>query len=138
MIIPSKNYSDAELFLTRIIIPRHSHPVNLARALATQTSRFFVNHEIHEIHENVFRLRMGSGGRMRVYAEPVDNVDMSGARRKASRQRPFAKVAPSRLRRDSPAPKASGWPRPKAEPRSGRKSPSASTSSLFTTFFSCI
>ena len=48
MIIPSKNYSDAELFLTRIIISyRHNH-VNLARALATQTSRFFVNHEIHE------------------------------------------------------------------------------------------
>jgi len=29
---------------------------------------------------------------------------------------------------NSPAPKASGWPRPKAEPRSGRKSPSAKTS----------
>ena len=27
--------------------------------------------------------------------------------------------------RDSPAPKASGWLRPKAEPRSGRKGPSA-------------
>ena len=42
--------------------------------------------------------RMGSGGRMRVYDEPVDEVDMSGARRKASRQRPFAQVAHSRLR----------------------------------------
>ena len=79
MIIPSKNYSDAELFLTRIIIPcRHNH-VNLARALATQTSRFFVNHEIHEIHENVFRLRMGSGGRMRVYDEPVAKRHVRGS-----------------------------------------------------------
>ena len=46
MIIPPKNYSDAELFLTRIIIPRHSHPVN-------HLDHTFVNHEIHEIHENV-------------------------------------------------------------------------------------
>ena len=36
---------------------------------------------------------------MRVYDEPVDKVDMSGARRKASRPRHFAKVAHSRLRR---------------------------------------
>ncbi len=36
---------------------------------------------------------------MRVYDEPVDEVDKSGARRKASRLRHFAKVAPSRLRR---------------------------------------
>ena len=36
---------------------------------------------------------------MRVYDEPVDNVDKSGARRKASRLRHFGKVVPSRLRR---------------------------------------
>ena len=36
---------------------------------------------------------------MRVYDEPVGNADKSGARRKASRPRHFAKVAQSRLRR---------------------------------------
>ena len=42
------------------------------------------------------------------------------ARSESSKEYPLAAGRP----RDSPAPKASGWPRPKAEPRSGRKSPS--------------
>lgn len=43
--------------------------------------------------------RNDAGGRMRVYDEPVGNADKSWARRKASRPRHFAEVAPSRLRR---------------------------------------
>ena len=45
------------------------------------------------------RLRNTTSGRMRVCDEPVDNVDMSGAHRKASRSWCFTKVVPSRLRR---------------------------------------